>query len=83
MDGSQPVKLFRHGDGHAVDIPAGFTLPGENAVMRQKGKRLIIEPATRKPSLKQVLAKLALEPPLGPEEQLEPFVDAPARPFSL
>ena len=86
MDGSQPVKLFRHGDGHAVDIPAGFTLPGENAVMRQEGERLIIEPAEHrapKPSLRDLLAQWAAEGPLEEDEQMGPIPRALPRPFDL
>ncbi|MBJ7483787.1 hypothetical protein [Brevundimonas sp.] len=86
MDGSQPVKLFRHGDGHAVDIPAGFTLPGDNAVMRQDGERLIIEPAelgAAKPSLSELLAQWAAEGPLDDDECMPEILDSPPRPFDL
>jgi antitoxin VapB len=51
------VKLFRNGRNQAVRIPRGFELPGEDAVMRKEGERLIIEPAPRK-SLLVVLASL-------------------------
>lgn len=83
MDGSQTAKLFRHGANQAVDIPQGFELAGEDVTIRKDGERLIIEPTARKKTLKEVLAELALEPPLEPADRLEPFVDLPARPFSL
>ncbi len=39
------VKLFRNGRNQAVRIPREFELPGEDAIMRKDGDRLIIEPA--------------------------------------
>ena len=83
MDGSHPVKLFRHGEGHAVDIPAGFTLPGEDAVMRQEGQRLIIEPAESKRDLLDLLAEWAAEGPLEEHERMDPIVRTMPRPFDL
>jgi len=38
------VKLFRNGRNQAVRIPREFELPGEDAVMRREGHRLVIEP---------------------------------------
>ena len=52
------VKLFKNGRNQAVRIPREFELPGEDAIMRKEGKRLIIEPAPPK-SLLAVLATLA------------------------
>jgi antitoxin VapB len=39
------VKLFKNGRNQAVRIPREFELPGEDAVMRKEGNRLIIEPS--------------------------------------
>ena len=39
------VKLFTNGRSQAVRIPREFELPGDEAVMRKEGDRLIIEPA--------------------------------------
>jgi antitoxin VapB len=51
------VKLFRNGRNQAVRIPREFELPGEDAIVRKQGQRLIIEaPAPR--SLLAVLARL-------------------------
>ncbi len=52
------VKLFKNGRNQAVRIPREFELPGEDAIMRKEGDRLIIEPAPPK-SLLAVLATLA------------------------
>ena len=52
------VKIFRNGRNQAVRIPREFELPGEDAIMRKDGDRLIIEPA-QPTSLLGVLATLA------------------------
>lgn len=51
------ARLFKNGRNQAVRIPREFELPGENAIMRKEGQRLIIEPAPPK-SLLEVLATL-------------------------
>jgi antitoxin VapB len=65
------VKVFKNGRNKAVRIPREFEFPGEDAIMRKEGGRLVIEPVPTK-SLLAVLAKLA---PL-PEDFL-PILDAP------
>ena len=65
------VKLFKNGRNQAVRIPREFELPGEEAIMRKEGERLVIEPAPRK-SLLAVLATLA---PL--DEEFPPISDSP------
>jgi len=57
MNVERPVKLFRNGRNQAVRIPREFELPGNRAIMRKEGGRLIIEPAPQK-SLLDVLANL-------------------------
>lgn len=52
------VKIFKNGRNQAVRIPREFELPGEDAIMRKEGDRLIIEP-TQPKSLLAVLATLA------------------------
>ena len=52
------VKLFKNGRNQAVRIPREFELPGEDALMRKEGERLIIEPTPPR-SLLAVLATLA------------------------
>lgn len=39
------VRLFKNGRNQAVRIPRELELPGEEAVIRKEGDRLIIEPA--------------------------------------
>ena len=51
------VKLFKNGRNQAVRIPREFELPGDEAIMRKDGDRLIIEPAPPR-SLLGLLATL-------------------------
>jgi antitoxin VapB len=65
------VKLFKNGRNQAVRIPREFELPGEDAILRKDGDRLILEPAPP-PSLLAVLA--TLEPI---DEEFPRIEDAP------
>lgn len=57
MSAERHVKLFKNGRNQAVRIPREFELPGEDAVMRKEGDRLIVELVPPK-SLLAVLATL-------------------------
>ena len=65
------VKLFKNGRNQAVRIPREFELPGEDALMRKEGDRLIIEPARPK----SLLALLAMLRPL--DEEFPPIPELP------
>lgn len=71
------VRLFKNGRNQAVRIPREFELPGEDAIMRKEGSRLIIEPAPPK-SLFALLGTLA---PLG--EDFPPIQDLPPDPVDF
>jgi antitoxin VapB len=71
------VKLFKNGRNQAVRIPREFELPGEDAIMRKEGERLIIEPAPSK-SLLDLLATLKPIP-----EDFPPITDNPPDPVEL
>jgi antitoxin VapB len=71
------VKLFKNGRNQAVRIPREFELPGEDAIMRKEGERLIIEPAPPK-SLLALLATLA-----ALDEELPTIPDAVPDPVML
>jgi antitoxin VapB len=58
MSVERHVKLFKNGRNQAVRIPKEFELPGEDAIMRKEGDRLILEP-TQPKSLLAVLATLS------------------------
>lgn len=71
------VKLFKNGRNQAVRIPREFELPGEDAIMRKDGDRLIIEPAAPT-SLLAVLARLT---PIA--EDFPPIEELPHDPVDL
>jgi antitoxin VapB len=71
------VKLFKNGRNQAVRIPREFELPGEDAIIRKDGSRLIIEPAPPK-SLSAVLARL-----LDLDEEFPPIEDTPPDPVNV
>jgi len=77
MSPERHVKLFKNGRNRAVRIPREFEFPGEEAIMRKEGDRLIIEPAPHK-SLLALLATLA---PL--DEDFPPIADLPPDPVDL
>ena len=77
MSAERHVKVFRNGRNQAVRIPREFEFPGEEAIMRKEGDRLIIEPAPPK----SLLAVLAMLGPL--EEDFPPISDVPPDPVDL
>lgn len=77
MELERHVKLFRNGRNQAVRIPREFELPGENAIMRKEGDKIIIEPAPRK-SLLDLLD--TLEPI---EEDFPEIEDLPPNPVDF
>jgi antitoxin VapB len=73
------VRLFRNGRNQAVRIPREFELPGERAIMRKEGDKLIIEPApTPNDNLLEWLA--TLEPI---EDEFPEIDDPPPDPVDL
>jgi len=77
MSSERHVKIFRNGRNQAVRIPREFELPGEDALMRKEGERLIIEPAPAR----SLLAVLATLQPL--DESFPSIPDAAPRPVKL
>jgi antitoxin VapB len=71
------VKLFKNGRNQAVRIPREFELPGDDAVIRKEGQRLIIELA----SPQSLLALLATLPTL--DEEFPRMHDSPPEPVDL
>jgi antitoxin VapB len=65
------VKLFRNGRNQAVRIPAEFELPGDQAIMRRDGDRLVIEPVRKR----GLVALLKAMTPLGEDF---PEIDDPS-----
>ena len=71
------VKLFRNGRNQAVRIPRELELPGDEAILRKDGNRLILEPAPPR-SLLAVLASLQ---PI--DEDFSPIDDPAPEPVEL
>jgi antitoxin VapB len=71
------VRVFKNGRNQAVRIPREFALPGEDAIIRKEGCRLIIEPAPPK----SLLALLETLERLG--EDFPPIRDLPPDPVDL
>ena len=71
------VKLFKNGRNQAVRIPREFELPGNEAVMRKEGERLIIEPVAPK-SLLAVLATLQ-----SLDQEFPPIPELPVKPVEF
>jgi antitoxin VapB len=76
MAAERRVRIFRNGRNQAVRIPREFELPGDEAIIRREGGRLIIEPAPAR-SLIALLATLEpieeelLSPPDLPPERVD------------
>jgi antitoxin VapB len=71
------VRLFKNGRNQAVRIPREFELPGDDAIMRKEGEKLIIEPALPQ----SLLALLATLKPL--DEDFPEISDSAPRPVRL
>ena len=77
MVAQRHVKLFRNGRNQAVRIPREFELPGEEAILRKEGDRLVIEPAPPR----SLLALLATLEPI--DEDFPPIDELPQTPVEL
>ncbi|HRD29138.1 MAG TPA: AbrB/MazE/SpoVT family DNA-binding domain-containing protein [Caulobacter sp.] len=77
MNTQRRVSLFRNGRNQAVRIPRDLELPGDEAVLRKEGDRLIIEPVART----SLMAFLATLEPI--EDDFDFGEDQPPRPVDL
>lgn len=74
MPAVRHAKLFRNGRNQALRIPREMELPGNDALIRKDGRRLIVEPVAPR-SLLAVLATLKpLDVDFPPIQEL-PHVD--------
>jgi antitoxin VapB len=77
MNAYRHIKLFKNGRNQAVRIPREFELPGEDAIIRREGDKLIIEAAPPQ-------SLLALLSDLSPIDETFPDIDdLPPSPVSL
>ena len=71
MIAERQVRLFRNGRNQALRIPRDLELPGDEAILRKEGRRLVVEPVAQ-PSLLAVLTTLK------PLDEDFPPIDRPA-----
>lgn len=71
MSNTRHVRLFRNGRNQAVRIPREFELPGEDAILRKEGARLVLEPAPPSSLLARLKTLRALD------EEWPDIVDRP------
>lgn len=76
MRAERHVRLFKNGRNQALRIPREYELPGNEAVIRKEGNRLIVEAVPHR----SLLATLAGWEPLpeefpGVDEKLMPLDD--------
>jgi antitoxin VapB len=77
METERRVRLFRNGRNQALRIPREFELPGNEALLRKEGDRLILEPIPPR----SLLAVLATLEPL--DEEFPPIEELPIEPVDL
>lgn len=70
MGEQRHVRLFRNGRNQAVRIPVEFELPGDEAIMRRDGEKLVIEPVRKR-------GLLALLETMKPVDEEFPQIDDP------
>lgn len=78
MSPERHVRLFRNGRNQALRIPREFELPGDEAIIRKEGERLIIEPAKQR---NRLAALLTTWEPL--EEDFPEIEDMPIQPEDI
>ena len=83
MPEQRHVKLFRNGRNQAVRIPREFELPGDEAVMRKEGDRLVIEAAVATGPNARLLAVLEALEPISAEDALPIVEDDPPGPVVI
>lgn len=77
MGDERRVRVFRNGRNQAIRIPREFELPGNEAVLRKEGARLVIEPIKKK-SLLDVISRFK---PI--KEKLPKIGDRPPEPVDV
>ena len=66
MQSERHIKLFKNGRNQALRIPREYELPGNEAVIRKEGNKLIIEPVQSR-SLLKVIANWQPLPDIFPD----------------
>ena len=75
MQPERIVRLFRNGSNQAVRIPRDLELPGNQAILRKEGNRLIVEPMPRRSLLELLATWESLDEELPEIDDLGPVED--------
>jgi len=75
MQTERIVRLFRNGSNQAVRIPRDLELPGNQAILRKEGNRLIVEPMPRRSLLELLATWEPLDEELPEIDDLGPVED--------
>lgn len=75
MEAERIVRLFRNGSNQAVRIPRDLELPGNQAILRKEGNRLIVEPMPRRSLLELLSTWGPLDEEFPEIDDLEPIED--------
>jgi antitoxin VapB len=75
MQPERVVRLFRNGSNQAIRIPRDLELPGNQAILRREGNRLIVEPMPRRSLLELVSTWEPLAEEFPEIDDLEPLAD--------
>jgi len=75
--------LFRNNRSQAIRIPVEFELPGDRALIRREGTKLIIEPIKEPTNIQELLSAWKEEVSLEPEDQFPDIEDQLAKPENI
>lgn len=75
MSIERKVRLFRNGRNQAVRIPRGLELPGNEALLRREGDRIVVEAVPRVSLLKLLSGWDPLDEDLPAIDDLGPVED--------
>ncbi len=75
MQPDRVVRLFRNGTNQAIRIPRDLELPGQEAILRKEGNRLVVEPMPRRSLLELVSSWEPLNEDFPEIDDLEPLED--------
>jgi antitoxin VapB len=72
MTTERRVKLFKNGRNQAVRIPREFELPGQDAILRKEGTRLVLEPCAPQSLLELLKTLKPIEEDFAPIPDPQP-----------
>ena len=84
MGAERHVRIFKNGRSRAIRIPKEFDFPGDEAIIRKEGERIVIEPIEdRVAKLRALLARWRSEGPIDDDDNPFDFDDPFPEPVEL